>query len=43
MSEELLPECAFCGEEYDPDDSDADRDDTYCSDECQWLAYGGAR
>jgi hypothetical protein len=37
-----MTECMFCGEEYEPQFSDADRPDDYCSAEHQRLAFGDA-
>jgi hypothetical protein len=43
MSEPI--ECVYCGEPYNPADSDADRPRDYCRAECQRLAFApeGAR
>jgi len=40
MIDDLI-ECVFCGDEYDPKRSDADRPRDYCSAEHQRLAFHG--
>ena len=42
MAGELV-ECMFCGDEYDPQFSDADRPRDYCCAEHERLAFGGVR
>lgn len=36
-----MPECMFCGEEFEPQYSTAERADDYCSSEHQQLAFAG--